>query len=237
MKTSLRLAGLVSVIVGALAAPERLEERAGCNADNCLRAVSITRLGQATQHARLLDCKSFLRVTFTPATTTALTTVTVTTTIGPGVSTSANASPSAKRRDAEEIAQVAARAAPTTTGKPIPAYASPCSGISPSASYSSACLCAGATIPTDTAATPTVSSTVYVTSTVTIADSPPFTPTAPVHVPEFNDWTSTYTYYEATLPTFALAVEPTFSSPIPSPTPCFFDPTIPDNEFVSDMVF
>jgi hypothetical protein len=88
MKASLRLAGLTSIFVGALAAPDRIEERAGCVADNCQRTVSITRLGQATQHARLLDCKSFLRVTVTPATSTALTTVTIMTTITPGASSS-----------------------------------------------------------------------------------------------------------------------------------------------------
>jgi hypothetical protein len=230
MKVSLRVAGLTSLIVGALAAPDRIEERAGCVADNCQRAVSITRLGQATQHARLLDCKSFLRVTVTPATMTELTTVTKTTTVTSGASSAAAAT--AKKRELEEPA-VAPRATTATTGKTIPAYASPCGGKSAASSYSSACLCAGATIPTDTAPTPTLSSTVYVTSTVVISDSPPLTPTSSVRLPAFDDWMSTYTYYEVTLPTFAPAAEPTPSVPAESPRPCFFDPTVGNNEFVS----
>lgn len=38
---------------------------AGCNADNCLRAVRATRFGTATMEVRLAECSSFLAVTET----------------------------------------------------------------------------------------------------------------------------------------------------------------------------
>ncbi|TPX12355.1 uncharacterized protein E0L32_007002 [Thyridium curvatum] len=217
MKASIKLATLACALSGVSAAPEKAEKRAGCNADNCLRAIAITRLGEATRQVRLYDCSSFLQATVTPAATTIVTTSTVMTTVTSGA---ASIVPN-KREDAP----LAPRSA--SSEKPIPAYASPCSG---SVRYSSACLCAGATISTETAEVETLTSTVYSTSTIVISDSPAYQPTKAVHVPKFDDWTSTYTYDEVALPTFAAQSDPTFSAPVPTST-CLFDPTVPGNEF------
>lgn len=73
MKASIKLAALACALSGANAAPEKAEKRAGCNADNCLRAIAITRLGEATRQLRLYDCSSFLQATVTPAATYVIT--------------------------------------------------------------------------------------------------------------------------------------------------------------------
>jgi hypothetical protein len=54
-----------TALVGIAAASSQLERR-GCG-DNCANAVAATRFGQATFHARLVDCSSYLRETVTPS--------------------------------------------------------------------------------------------------------------------------------------------------------------------------
>jgi len=124
---------------------KNLFQRAKCNADNCLRAVTGTRPGQTqTRVDRKADCSSFLQPTVTPDAVI----VTVT----------ATAAPVFPHKRAIENRQ--APDAPFT----VPAYASPCSGT---VRYSSACSCYGVTGAVVTAPTPT--------STITVdAPYPPF---------------------------------------------------------------
>jgi len=100
--------------------------------------------------------------------------------------------------------------------KKIPAYASPCSSA---AAYSSACSCFGAKVSTFTEDPDTVTSVLTVTSTRTIQDSPPRSASSDsgsvTLEPPPKDFTATYTWEEATLPTFNSMTEPI---PMPSPT-------------------
>ncbi|KAL1850140.1 hypothetical protein VTK73DRAFT_9749 [Phialemonium thermophilum] len=192
-----------------------------CHADNCLRAVSATRLGASGLASHLADCSSFLEVTVTPSTSTVLVTetvsVTVTTEILLGVTTSST--PLAKR-----LMTITAPDQSTPTPKTVPTYASACSG---SVRYASACSCFGATAPTLTAPTPVTTSTVSVVTTFTQVDydSPPLASQS-VSFPEFDDWTLTYTYEEYALPVFGTPGPDTVivSYPTPSPT-CLLDAT------------
>jgi hypothetical protein len=81
----------------------------------------------------------------------------------------------------------------------------------------------------------TVTATVTVTDSVTLqGDSPPLTSASgPVETPDSPDWTSTYEFYEVTLPTFDTMTTPiTFAPAVPTPT-CLVDPSDPSAEFVS----
>ncbi|KAJ2973054.1 hypothetical protein NQ176_g6815 [Zarea fungicola] len=112
----------------------------GCNADNCARAVTGTRRGDAFVTSAKADCSSFMTKTVTG---TAVSTVTNTITI--------TAEPNS----------------PTITvvkrDLTVPAYASACSGAS---RYSSACSCWGITANTVTVnPTSVITATVTVTKT------------------------------------------------------------------------
>ncbi|WYZ38289.1 hypothetical protein EsH8_III_000203 [Colletotrichum jinshuiense] len=125
---------------------------AGCNADNCLRAVRATRFGTATMEVRLAECSSFLAVTETATASTVFVTETKIQTV------TANNTRSIVPRQATLSAQIPV--------KTIPAYASACTDA---ARFSSACSCFGATAATTTAPGPIVTSTVTFVSTTTIA--------------------------------------------------------------------
>ncbi|KAJ4148571.1 hypothetical protein LMH87_003035 [Akanthomyces muscarius] len=120
-----------------------------CNADNCARAVTGTRRGDAFGTSAKADCSSFMTKTVTGSAVTVTNTVTVTE-IPKGTVT------------------VYKRADPT-----VPTYASACSGTS---RYSSACSCWGITASTLTVH-PT--SVVTATVTVTGVPGPTYTPPVP----------------------------------------------------------
>ncbi|KAK1977946.1 hypothetical protein LZ30DRAFT_825344 [Colletotrichum cereale] len=124
---------------------------AGCNADNCLRAVRATRFGTATMELRMAECSSFLAVTETPIASTVFVTESSIQTI------TANATKTIYQRQAAET--------PIST-QAIPEYASACPDA---ARYSSACSCFGATAATTTAPAATVTSTVSIVATTTLA--------------------------------------------------------------------
>lgn len=98
---------------------------AGCNEDNCLRALIGTRRGPEWPKTASTDCVKYLQATVTPSPVTILTTTTV---------TPAPTAPLARRAEG-----------------PIPDYASACSGA---VRYSSACSCLGVLPTTFTAPTP-----------------------------------------------------------------------------------
>ncbi|OIW25577.1 hypothetical protein CONLIGDRAFT_684123 [Coniochaeta ligniaria NRRL 30616] len=190
---------------------------ARCGGDNCGRAVRATQYGPATSAARLFACNTYLQVTVTPEASTVYITMTDSTTITLGASqaTDSPQSSSAVQKRQEHPA-VERRQAPGTTKK-IPAYASPCSSA---AAYSSACSCFGAVASTVTEDPDTVTSVVTVTSTRTVQDSPPRTPVSgSVTETPPSDFTATYTWEEATLPTFD-----TMTQPIPMPTAAHVEP-------------
>ncbi|KAK2757461.1 AAA family ATPase [Colletotrichum kahawae] len=138
---------------------------AQCNANNCARAVTGTRLGPQTQASRRADCSSFQRTTITRFETTtfvtvtssatfdftrtvAPSTVTVTTTVPPIIINPSlsvdfpeppivTSFPGPNRRDLEGRQLVSSVLFP-----PVPFYASACSGA---AAYRSACSCWGIT--------------------------------------------------------------------------------------------
>ncbi|TEA15271.1 hypothetical protein C8034_v002692 [Colletotrichum sidae] len=139
----------ILAVTASAAVVDNLEARAGCNANNCLRAVRATRFGTATMQLRMAECSSFLAVTETPSPVTVFVT--------------------------EDIPETTA--APTlletqlTTAAPskeIPFYASACGD---DREYSSACSCFGAVPATTTLPTSTVTSTLAIVPTVT---APPF---------------------------------------------------------------
>jgi hypothetical protein len=139
-------------------------------------------------------------------------------TLGGSVPTDSPQSNSALPRRQEQSA--VERREPASTTKNIPAYASRCSNP---AAYSSACSCFGAEASTVTQDPDTATSVLTVTSTRTIQDSPPKTPPADsgsvTVAPPPSDFTATYTWEEATLPTFD-----TMTQPIPMPTPTHVEP-------------
>ncbi|KAF5506438.1 S-antigen protein [Colletotrichum siamense] len=138
---------------------------AQCNANNCARAVTGTRLGPQTQASRRADCSSFQRTTITRFETTTFVTVTssatfdVTRTFAPSTVTVTTTVPpiiidpsfsiglpeppvvtsfsGPDRRDLEGRQLVSSAIFP-----PVPFYASACSGAS---AYRSACSCWGIT--------------------------------------------------------------------------------------------
>ncbi|AEO66326.1 uncharacterized protein THITE_2128403 [Thermothielavioides terrestris NRRL 8126] len=191
--------------------------RGGCIADSCARAVRFdTTLVPSA--SRVADCSSFLEVTATPSASTvwvtedlAAATVTVT----------------------SELVQVERRQVTAQSASPantIPAYASACSVAS---RYSSACSCFGVTGATVTAATPVVTSTTTVATTVTEVDyeSPPLASSSVVF-PSDDSWTATYTYSEYTLPVFTSAPDPTIDITYPTPsTTCLLDATPTGDSF------
>ncbi|KAK8131678.1 hypothetical protein PG984_008116 [Apiospora sp. TS-2023a] len=118
----------------------------GCNADNCARAVTGTRLGSASVSAYRQDCTSFMSATVTPPTST----VTVTTT--PDTCDEDEAPQTLMRRVHQKRAEGV-----TVFPTAVPAYASACSGA---VRYSSACSCWGVSAVFTTAPTPVVTVTV-----------------------------------------------------------------------------
>ncbi|KAK0099572.1 hypothetical protein ONS95_013531 [Cadophora gregata] len=140
----LSLASLVIAVPHDSSDSKNIFQRAKCNADNCLRAVTGTQPGQTqTRVDRKGDCSSF----FQPTTTASATTVTVTFTAAPVFPH--------KREVENQIENRQALDAPFT----VPAYASPCSGT---VRYSSACSCFGVTATTVTAPAPTFTEAVNV---------------------------------------------------------------------------
>ncbi|EPS39087.1 hypothetical protein H072_7116 [Dactylellina haptotyla CBS 200.50] len=134
----MRLSALsLAAFYGSLAAA------AGCNKDNCLRAVIASAF---TTRDGVADCHAYLVTTVTPAVSV------VTSTVTSGVSSVTESYNNLRRRRLRERAAVlAGRAAPT-----IPAYASACSGA---VRYSSACSCVGVTSTVVMAPTPVITVT------------------------------------------------------------------------------
>ncbi|KAJ3476303.1 hypothetical protein NLG97_g9170 [Lecanicillium saksenae] len=122
----------------------------GCNSDNCARAVTGTRRGDAFENTARADCSKFMTKTVTGSAVTVTSTITITVAPNaPGVT--------AVKRDLPAV----------------PSYASACSGAS---RYSSACSCWGITANTITV-TPT--SVVTSTVTSTQAPGSTYTPPVP----------------------------------------------------------
>ncbi|KAM3432444.1 hypothetical protein MY4824_006521 [Beauveria thailandica] len=134
----MKFLAVVSSLVAVAAAAGR------CGGDNCARQVTGTRDGLSAVTARQKDCSSFMLTTIVPDATT----TTVTITVDP------DEAPKSKRADIEVRA---ATEVPTA----VPAYASGCDSAS---RYSSACACWGITASATTAAQPTKTVTVTVTS-------------------------------------------------------------------------
>lgn len=138
-----------------------LDERAGCNADNCLRKIRGTAIATPNLTSRLADCSSFLQVTIEPDPRYECFTVHIVhrLIISPkDAHCHRNNQPRTQKRDlgGERLGLIQARQV-TKTPSSVPAYASACSGT---ARYSSACSCAGVTGVTTTAPIPTVTVTV-----------------------------------------------------------------------------
>ncbi|KAK0375809.1 hypothetical protein CLIM01_06853 [Colletotrichum limetticola] len=186
MKSSIITAlvgGIIAQRAAATPADELFARQAGCNRDNCFRALLGSKPGPASASA---DCSSWMQVTETPCTSTATQTATVVS----YTTTLANAYPGLKKMKREEIE--ARQASTTTAAAPVctpaqnrpssmPAYAetgckSTIGTLVPTARYSSACSCDGITATTTTLATPVT--TITVTTTVEAAFTPTSTPTA-----------------------------------------------------------
>ncbi|KAM3447799.1 hypothetical protein MY3296_008369 [Beauveria thailandica] len=134
----MKFLAVVSSLVAVAAAASR------CGGDNCARQVTGTRDGLSAVTARQKDCSSFMLTTIVPDATT----TTVTITVDP------DEAPKSKR------ANIEVRAA-TEVPTAVPAYASGCDSAS---RYSSACACWGITASATTAAQPTKTVTVTITS-------------------------------------------------------------------------
>ncbi|KAM0668111.1 hypothetical protein ACQRIT_000603 [Beauveria bassiana] len=134
----MKFLAVVSSLVAVAAAAGR------CGGDNCARQVTGTRDGLSAVTSRQNDCSSFMLTTIVPDATT----TTVTVTVDP------DEAPKSKRANNEVRA---ATEVPTA----VPAYASGCDSAS---RYSSACACWGITASATTAAQPTKTVTVTVTS-------------------------------------------------------------------------
>ncbi|KAK6507416.1 hypothetical protein TWF481_005849 [Arthrobotrys musiformis] len=154
--------------------------RAGCNADNCLRAV------RATQHGSrgVNDCLAYWRTTYTPPLSTSYTTTTIETSTTSTDSLTVTATihttltTSTPTTTTETVAttffktvslsndiqkRIANDPYAVQEGNTIATYASFCSGV---VRYSSACSCVGvSTITTITAPIPITTSTITETST------------------------------------------------------------------------
>ncbi|KAK8121285.1 hypothetical protein PG999_005405 [Apiospora kogelbergensis] len=144
MKSVLIAAALLPLAFAAAAFEPRNNN--GCNADNCARAVTGTRLGSASVSAYRQDCTSFLSGTVTPPTSTATVTVT------PDTCDDDEQAPLTFRREVKRT-DAAVTAFPTA----VPTYAAACSGA---VRYSSACSCWGVSAAFTTAPTPVVTVTV-----------------------------------------------------------------------------
>ncbi|KAK2616795.1 hypothetical protein QQS21_000172 [Conoideocrella luteorostrata] len=149
------------VATPAVALPnDNVFARAGCNRDNCFRAVIQT-------STRLADCSSYMSVTVTPCPSTSTTTSTITST------TTVAGNYPMKRGEGDGAVLAARSEAPACTAitqspTALPSYATaacPQLGtVAPGARFSSACACNGVTAVTTTL--PTVTSVVTATSTV-----------------------------------------------------------------------
>jgi len=152
---------LLSFAAAAAAVPAgELFNRAGCNADNCLRGI------RNTARPGLADCSSFLASTVTPATSIELSTTTFSVTptntymVTGTITNLVTATEVVKQTSTKTVTngvtvtpwlQVNKRQV-TETPSNIPTYASACSGA---VRYTSACSCLGAEATTITVAAPT----------------------------------------------------------------------------------
>ncbi|KAE9363236.1 hypothetical protein N431DRAFT_475399 [Stipitochalara longipes BDJ] len=179
---------IIALIVGVGSVTASPAATAGCNADNCLRAIEgaafVTRQGT-------IDCASYFKTTVIPATVTIISTISQTTNtatsttntvtvtsiesdfttitstsleIDIATSTTVVTAPSSTltfKLLVRKHATLDKRQA-TRTPSSIPTYVSACSGL---VRYSSACSCVGATKSIVTAVAP--STTIYVTQVLT----------------------------------------------------------------------
>jgi len=136
------------LFVALLVAAQAGLSLAGCNADNCARAVTGTNALPALS-IRQADCSSFQLTTVTPSAVTVTNTVTIT------------PAPPVKRDNEKRQVTVVPTAVPT--------YASACSGT---VRYASACSCWGITAHTTFAPTPTSTVTATVTAVPTACSNP-----------------------------------------------------------------
>ncbi|KAK7932579.1 hypothetical protein PG985_003291 [Apiospora marii] len=147
MKSVLITAALLPLALAAAAFEPRNNK--GCNADNCARAVTGTRLGSASVSAFRQDCTSFMSATVTPPTSTA------TVTMPPDT---CDEDDEAQPQTLTKRVQQKKRADGVTVfPTAVPTYASACSGA---VRYSSACSCWGVSAVFTTAPTPVVTVTV-----------------------------------------------------------------------------
>ncbi|KAM0258033.1 hypothetical protein ACHAQJ_004076 [Trichoderma viride] len=160
---------LVATLAAVLATPiaalpnDSLLARAGCNRDNCLRAI--------LQSSRLTDCSSFMIATVTPCASTSTTTATVyttTTVAGPypmkrGEIAVSLAAALNVRQDSSTCTAI------TNSPTNLPAFATTaCTQLGntpPVVRFSSACSCDG--VPATTTTIPAETSTITAISTVT----------------------------------------------------------------------
>ncbi|OTA96016.1 hypothetical protein M434DRAFT_28312 [Hypoxylon sp. CO27-5] len=148
-----------------------IEAAAKCTTNECLRA-----LQNAPSSLREEDCKSFVRVTVTPATSTIYSSFTSTTT---GITTrttthlqtlTTSAEPSKRWLQQHEVLDVLLGRAKSsddpvnTRATSIPAYASLCAS---SAAYESACSCLGASLTKITAPTPSITQVLQIVESTT----------------------------------------------------------------------
>ncbi|KAI2622699.1 hypothetical protein GGS26DRAFT_567297 [Hypomontagnella submonticulosa] len=147
------------------------EAAAICTTDSCLRAVQ-----DAASSLREEDCKSFVQVNVTPATSTIfsseVSTTTGTTTRTTTQTLTSSAEPSKRWLARHEVIDVLLGRATSSNGPvtvratAVPEYASPCAS---SAAYESACSCLGVSSTTVTAPTPRITQVVRVVETTTVA--------------------------------------------------------------------
>ncbi|KAH6866202.1 hypothetical protein B0T10DRAFT_554126 [Thelonectria olida] len=188
--------------------------------DQCARDLLASDLGLASSAAHLAKCNTRIRSTSTQDPSTAFVTTIVFSTVTEGeaipTTTVENVEPVTMRRR-------------TMTSNTLPTYASACYDEE---AYLSACSCIGASVSTYIEDADTLTSMATQTSWITVqGDSPPYTPTESVAFPDGTSWTSDYTYYEVTLPTFA-SVPTAIEFPTASAEPeCLVDPSDPLAEF------
>ncbi|EPS42021.1 hypothetical protein H072_4068 [Dactylellina haptotyla CBS 200.50] len=156
---------------------ESLYEYAGCQANNCIRAVTGTAVKTPSVASRKLDCNSAqlatafgLTTTLTYYTTITPATVTVTAsttiTVASGTFTITASAP-VKRDEVLDRRTLAAG---------VPSYASACTNL---VQYKSACSCLGVTATTLTVAGFTASTTATMTATLTQTDTATLTQVIP----------------------------------------------------------
>ncbi|KAH8811039.1 hypothetical protein F5884DRAFT_749435 [Xylogone sp. PMI_703] len=165
------LSGIAPTVFGIA-----LDRRAGCNADNCARAVTGTAFGSAALSSHISQCSSYFSTTVIPPATTVWNPVATTYVFS---TVNANLPP-------PSVLPGPSGTSTTIIPTNIPDFASAaCDGNTTPVPvrYSSACSCAGVTHATSVAPSPT--DTVDYTATVTVSSFVIIASGAPLPQPEF----------------------------------------------------